>query len=55
MGVIILISLAAASVLNPARTAEKTPQYVCCNENELYTYKVVNRGISVLFLPLLTE
>ncbi len=35
VGVIVLISLAAAFILNPARTAEKTPQYVCCTETEL--------------------
>lgn len=35
VGVIVLVSLAAAFVLNPARTEEKTPQYVCCTETEL--------------------
>ncbi len=35
IGLIVLISLAAAFILNPARTAESTPQYACCAETEL--------------------
>jgi uncharacterized protein len=35
IGVIVLISLVVAFVLNPARTADITPEYECCAETEL--------------------
>ncbi len=50
VGVIVLISLAVAFVLNPARTEEKTPRYVCCTETEL----VYNNGDTQLAGVLLS-
>jgi pimeloyl-ACP methyl ester carboxylesterase len=50
IGVIVLISLVATFVLNPARSEEKTPQYTCCAETDL----VYNNGNTQLAGVLLS-
>ena len=52
IGVIVLISLVVAFVLNPARTAEKTPQYACCTETELVYRNADTQLAGVLLSPV---
>ncbi len=52
VGVIVLISLVVAFVLNPARTAEKTPQYACCTETELVYRNGDTQLAGVLLSPI---
>ncbi len=52
IGVIVLISLAVAFILNPARAAEKTPQYACCAETELVYKNGDTQLAGVLLSPI---
>ena len=52
IGVIVLVSLFVAFVLNPARTAETIPQYACCTETELVYRNGDTQLAGVLLSPV---
>ncbi len=52
IGLIVLISMVVAFILNPARTEDKTPEYECCAETELVYRNGDTQLAGVLLSPI---